>query len=138
MSFSAISSALSGMRAAAAQAQASASNIANALTTGAVPGSATAKGNVVYQPESVVQYDIGNGNQAGEVGYRVTPDPSAYAQSYEPNSASANAEGMVATPKVDLGAEMVKITEARLQYAMATRVVRAEANMQRAAIDMVA
>ena len=138
MSFSTISSALSGMRAAAAQAQASASNIANAMTTGAVPGSATAKGSAVYQPESVVQYDIGNGNEAGEVGYRVTRDPSAYTQSYDPNSVSANAEGMVATPRVDLGAEMVKITEARLQYAMATRVVRAAANMQRAAIDMVA
>ena len=133
MGISAISSGLSAIQAAMAQMEASASNIANVTTSGTVPGSTGGSGSSVYQPISVQQYDTGGG-----VGYSFSRDASAYFQSYDPTSPSADAAGMVAIPAVDLASQLVSVDEARLQFTAATKVVRAAADLQKTAIDMTA
>ena len=74
MSMSAISTGLSGLRAAEARLDAVAANVANMSTVGTAPGASGSS--PVYEPIDVVTFQSGGGRPSG-VGYGFVPDPTA-------------------------------------------------------------
>jgi flagellar basal-body rod protein FlgC len=100
--------AASGMAAASASLMASASNIANMETTGAVPPTppsqpvAQAAGSV-YQPVSVTT----TSQSSGGVQAVISNTLPSYTLAYDPSAPFANLQGMVAAPNVDPVSEVV-------------------------------
>lgn len=121
---SAIASARSGMLASLARLSASASNIANARTTGPLPKGAVAQplaeglGGVprAYQPVDIVLKSAGDQNGSTGVDASYQPRLQAYVRLYDPSAAFADADGIVAAPNVDLAEEAVGILEASLLF----------------------
>jgi flagellar basal-body rod protein FlgC len=98
--------ALSGMNAAARRIEVSASNVANAASTGALAnadGTLPAGAAQAYAPLDVVQTASADGGTQTTV---TTASPSTTAIS-DPQAAFANANGLVAAPNVDLSQEMI-------------------------------
>jgi flagellar basal-body rod protein FlgC len=137
MSMSAISIGVSGMQAAAAQLQASASNIANMATTGAVPVASGSTGGTVYQPVSVNQY-VAPGGDSNGVAYSISRNADGYFQTYDPTSPDANGDGMIAVPNVDIATQMVNSMRASADYAASAKIVQVADDMEKTAIDMIA
>lgn len=134
---STISIAVSGMQAASAQLLASASNIANMSTTGAVPVASGSTGGTVYQPISVNQFTAPGGQPNG-VAYSISQNADGYFQTYDPSSPNANADGMIAVPNVDVATEMINAMRASADYAANAKIVKAADDMQKAALDLIA
>lgn len=133
---SAISIGVSGMQAATARLNAAASNIANAQTRGAMPGTATAAP-LAYQPVDVVHKDIGNGSgQPAGVGYSYVTRPNGVTQTYDPEAPGADAAGMVGTPDIDIASELVSAMIAKYDFEASARMVSVASAMQKTAIDM--
>lgn len=109
----AISSALSGLAAATKRVAAAASNIANIGTTGSLePG-----GRAPYTPLDVqLTSQAAGGALPGGVSASFVPRDPASIPVYDPNSPFANAEGLVATPNVDLAVEAVNLKAAEIAY----------------------
>jgi flagellar basal-body rod protein FlgC len=118
----------SGLYAGTMRMNAIASNVANAGNTGAIGDS----GN--YRPVDTVQSAQAGGGVAS--GY-ATRDP-AEVQQYDPNSVSADGDGMIAAPNVDLVSEGVAQLETLLTYKANVSVVRASDAMDRTTIDLTA
>jgi flagellar basal-body rod protein FlgC len=118
------------MKAAEARLQAAASNIVNAQTTGTT--------STVYKPVDVVQVDLSSGGQPGGVGYSYVARPNGFSMVSDPESPSADADGMVAAPDVDLATEMVNIILAKNLFAMSAKLVSVGDQMQRTTIDTLA
>ncbi|CAO3451300.1 flagellar basal body rod protein FlgC [Azospirillum largimobile] len=128
--------ALSGLTAQTRRLDASASNVANVRSTGAVPaadgavaGGAVAGGTsgdqrAPYQPLAVAQTDASPGTRA-----TFTPITPAYLQEYAPDDSAANADGMVAAPNVDLAKERVNQIAANRAYGANIAVVRTQDEM---------
>ncbi|HYF86409.1 flagellar basal body rod protein FlgC [Azospirillum sp.] len=123
--------ALSGLTAQTRRLDASASNVANVRSTGAVPvaGGAVAGGTpgdqrAPYQPLAVAQADANPGTRA-----TFTPITPAYLQEYAPDDSAANADGMVAAPNVDLTKERVNQIAANRAYGANIAVVRTQDEM---------
>ena len=129
-----------------ARLNASASNIANSHTTGPLPEKAAAPpmpggaegGPRVYQPIDVVLKSTGGqGGSAGVVaGYR--PRSPAYMRHYDPSAPFADADGIVAAPKVDLAEEAVGILEASLLFKANLAVLEAADAMTKRMLDTTA
>jgi flagellar basal-body rod protein FlgC len=127
--------AVSGMHAATVRLQVSARNIANSRSDGPLPGSANA-GNFppAYVPQRVDQVDnVGGGTSA--IVSKVSP---GYVSVYDPTAAYADSHGMVASPNVDLGDEIVQLMLARFTFAANAQVVRVDAQMSKALLDILA
>ncbi len=105
---------LSGMEAASLRLTASASNIANMSTDGAlpVPGQ-PANTPVPYQPEQVQQ--TANGAAGGTTASVSNVSP-AYVARYDPSASYANSQGTVAAPNVDVLNEMLNISTAKTDF----------------------
>lgn len=129
MSIAAISNSLSGMRLAEARLSASASNIANVRTNGAIPGSGS--GSPVYRPIDVVAVE----GRGGGVDYNVERRQNGYGQAHDPSAPYADARGDVATPDVDLGAELIETKQAQMLYQASAAIMRAGNQMQQALLD---
>lgn len=128
--FSILGSAQSGMNAATKWLEASASNVANMRTTGAVP---TAGGkSTVYQPVTVRQTD----NGAGGVDARIVPRNPAWHLEPDPGSPDADARGMVAAPDVDVAGEVATQLTAKLQYAASAKIMKTASEMMKSTLDM--
>jgi len=132
---STLSIAISGMQAAATRLQVSASNVANARSSGALPD---AQGNYpsdaprAYTPLRVDQVDLsGGGTQA-----IVTSVEPSYVPSYDPGAPYANADGQVAAPNVDLTEEAIQQLVARYTFAANARVVTAYDQMVKSLFDI--
>jgi flagellar basal-body rod protein FlgC len=132
-----LSIAISGMQAAATRLQASASNVANASSAGALPD---AQGNYstgaprAYTPLRVDQVDLsGGGTQA--IVSNVSP---SYVPTYDPGAPYANADGQVASPNVDLTEEAIQQLVARYTFAANARVVTAYDQMVKSLLDITA
>lgn len=123
--------ALSGLSAAAAQLQASASNVANMDDRAPLPGSGVA-GPKPYAPASARMIDIG----ASGVQAQIAASGAGDSPSYAPDSAYADASGMVAVPNVDLGAEAAVQAQALQQYRLSAALLKTHARMEQAALDM--
>ena len=124
--------ALSGLTAQTRRLDASASNVANVRSTGAVPttGGAADGKPVAYQPLAVAQTDGNPGTRAS-----FTPITPAYLQEYAPDDAAANGDGMVAAPNVDLATERVNQMAANRAYGANIAVVRTQDQMLTSLLD---
>lgn len=124
--------ALSGLTAQTRRLDASASNVANVRSTGAVPTTdGTAEGKPApYQPLAVAQTDANPGTRA-----TFTPITPAYLQDYAPDDSAANGDGMVAAPNVDLATERVNQMAASRAYGANIAVVRTQDEMLTSLLD---
>lgn len=113
-----------GLQAASLRLSASAANVANVRTTGALPAEPGGRSGA-YAPVDVVQTTTEGGGVAARLAERLP----AYAPSYEPSSPDANADGLVAAPNVDLVGEVTS-------QIMATAAFEANAAAMRAAREM--
>lgn len=102
----AVSIALSGLQAQSRRIEGSASNVANLRSTGALNPAAGDR--TAYQPVQTVQ-EAQVGAQGAGTGTRAFFRPSnpAVTAEYQPDDSSANADGLVATPNVNLEREVV-------------------------------
>lgn len=127
-----LSIALSGMTAASTRANAAASNIANAHTTGARKG---VEGPAPYAPVDIVQSPIGI--ESGLHGTRaetVLREP-ATTPIYQPDASYADADGFVAAPNVDLITETIDLKNAAQAYKASAAVARVASEMDRALLN---
>lgn len=129
---SAISIGLSGMRAAETRLDATASNIANASSTGQVPGPGATR--PAFAPVRVELSEAAGGG----VSARPVRDTSGYSLLSDPSSPDANASGLVASPNVDLVSEAVDLITAKVQYEASARIIRTAEDLQKTALDTLA
>lgn len=130
MSLSSMSSiSVSGMQAAATRLEASASNIANASSSGPLPD--TSGTTTAYSPVTVKQSDV----RGGGVSARIVSASDSYVSSYEPSSPDANADGMVASPNVDMASELVNVLTARISYEASTKTLKVANDMMKTTLD---
>lgn len=134
---SAITIGLSGMQAATARLNAAASNIANAGTTGSLPGSGSS-GPAAYQPIDAVQKDIGTGSGPAGVSTSYAPRSNGVSAVYDPESPNADAEGMIGAPNVDLASELVSSLVAKYDFMASASVVKVAGDMQKSLLDKTA
>ena len=132
---SALSIATSGLSAASLRLDVTASNIANAFTTGPLPAAngSGAPGNTgssnnnsnfpaAYVPLQVDQVDQTSGSVPGGTAATVTTvSPSFVAQS-GPNAPFANQDGLIAAPNIDLASQFVQLLTARYSFAANAKV----------------
>jgi len=135
----ALSIALSGLQAQQTRLAATASNIANASTTGAVPAGASTSasssaGPAVYKPLQVNFTSV----ESGGVRADVSPDPNGYEISYDPSSSYANSDGYVAAPAVDLAQESVNLIETKAAYKANISVIKTQDEMLGDLLDTIA
>ncbi|MEP7209686.1 MAG: flagellar basal body rod C-terminal domain-containing protein [Alphaproteobacteria bacterium] len=115
--------ALSGMNAATLRLDAAASNIANVRSNGPLPDAANAATHApAYKPLEVDQTP----NASGGVSANVSPATRDAIAVYDPHAPYANADGLVATPDVDLAHEMVQLITARYAFAANVQVARTD------------
>lgn len=127
--------ALSGMNAAARRLEVSASNVANAASTGALPnadGTLPAGAPSAYAPLEVVQTANADGSTQTSV---TTVKPSTIAVS-DPQAPFANQNGLVAAPNVDLSRELVSQMMASYSFAANAKVMAADNRMTRTLLDI--
>lgn len=141
----ALSIGLSGLTAATTRLAARASNIANATSDGSVAASAAAASGAAASgattpPSDAVAYRAVSANIVATAGggtrTLIAPTSPAFIQEYQPDSAFADAKGLVAAPNVDLGAEITgQIQDGAYAKANAA-VIRAADDLLRKAIDL--
>jgi len=130
-----LSIAISGMQAAATRLQVSANNVANVLSTGALPdeqGNYPPGAQRAYVPQRVEQADLIDGGTRAIVS-GLWP---SYVPVYDPGSPYANADGQVAYPNVDLTEEAIQQLVARYTFAANARVVTAYDQIVKSLIDI--
>jgi len=129
--------ALSGMNAAARRLEVSASNVANVMSTGALPnadGTLPAGAPRAYAPLELVQTaSAGGGTQTAVT--TVTPSTTAV---YDPQAPFANQNGFVAAPHVDLAQEMIGQLIASYSFTANATVMRAADRMSKTLLDITA
>jgi flagellar basal-body rod protein FlgC len=129
--------ALSGMNAAARRLEVSASNVANVLSTGALPnadGTVPAGAPQSYAPLELVQTaSAGGGTQTAVT--TVTPSTTAV---YDPQAPFANQDGLVAAPNVDLAQELIGQLIASYTFTANATVMKADDRMTGALLNITA
>jgi flagellar basal-body rod protein FlgC len=129
--------ALSGMNAATRRLDVSASNVANVMTTGALPnadGTVPAGAQQAYDPLELVQTASAGGGVQTSV---TTAKPSTIAVS-DPQAPFANQNGLVAAPNVDLAQELVGQMLASYSFAANATVMKADNRMTETLLDITA
>lgn len=124
---------LSGLNAARLRIDVSASNVANADSTGALPDPKTGNAGspAPYQPLQVSQQPvISGGTIAG-----VMPRTPSFTAQFSPDSPYANADGLVGAPNVDLATEGINQITALNAYKANLRVLRVADDLDREVID---
>jgi flagellar basal-body rod protein FlgC len=134
---SSLTSALSGALAQTQRLSSSASNVANARSTGAIPGSdgtVPAGKTAAYAPAATdTVATSGGGTRA--ISRPVTP---AYIPEYQPDSPQADENGLIAAPNVDPVTETTTQISALSAYKANLAVIRTQDDMEREAINTVA
>jgi len=125
--------AVSGLHVAALRLQVAASNIANSLSTGPLPSVPNPQNfPAAYTPLRVNQTDtVGGGTSA-----TVTSVSPATISAFDPTAPFANADGFVASPNADLAGEIVQLLIARYSFAANVQVIRADAQMSAALLNI--
>jgi flagellar basal-body rod protein FlgC len=130
--------ALSGMNAAVRRLEVSASNVANAQSTGALPA---ANGTVAAGvPQAYAPLRLIPTKSAGGLGVQTsvsTVTPSTIAIS-DPQAPFANQDGEVAAPNVDISREMIEQVIASYSFAANAAVMKADDGMAKTLIDTMA
>jgi flagellar basal-body rod protein FlgC len=129
-----LATAVSGLTASSMWMDAIASNIANARDEGPI---APASGSTpLYQPVTAAFTSLANGN-GGVAANIVTQLPSCNIV-YDPSAQSANVQGLVAKPNVDLATQFVDQLMATTAYRANIAVVKTADKMMQATLDMIA
>ena len=127
--------ALSGLSAASLRLHVSAGNVANAFTTGPLPGSAQS-GNY---PDAYVAKRVDQIARAdGGVETSVRDASPAFVPAYDPRAPYADSNGFVASPNVDLASEIVQQLTAQIGFAANAQLVKADHKMTASLLDIVA
>lgn len=132
-----ISTSTAGMMASAARLTASASNIANARTTGAVPQTPPSQpipagGRAPYQPIEVVQRDTVSGGPVANYRARLP----SYELEHDPSSPDADERGWVAAPNVDFAQQVVSQIEALFAFKANATALRAADAAMKSVLDL--
>lgn len=117
----AITSALSGLRAASTKVAVSAGNIANINTTGNLDG-----GQSPYTPQTVQQQATPDGGVATDIARKNPP----FVPAFDPSSPFANSDGLVGAPNIDMAEEFVNIQLAKTSYKASASIIRTASDMQ--------
>jgi flagellar basal-body rod protein FlgC len=129
----ALSIAASGMKVAALRLQVSASNVANASSSGPLP---TAKNSGSFPPAytslRVDQTDVASGGTTAAV----KPIVPSTTPTYDPTAPYADGKGMVAMPNVDLADEMVQLMPTRFAFAANAYIARVDKRMMNSLLDI--
>lgn len=129
----AIGIARSGLDAATMRLTASASNIANANSTGPVPGSAADSGRAqVYRPLRAQATASADGGVSAQM---VRSDP-GYRLTYDPASLQADAKGMVAAPDVDVADELVETLAAKGAFEANLKAIGTISDLERRTTEL--
>ena len=127
--------AVSGLSVASLRLQVAASNIANASSDGPLPDTPNPENfPLAYSALRVNQVDNFGGGTSATV-TNVLPPTSA---TYDPTAPYADGRGMVASPNVDLANELVQVLLARFSYAANAHVIRVDAQMSGALVNIAA
>ena len=127
--------AVSGLNAASLRLQVAASNIANVLSNGPLPGTPNPENfPAAYTPLRVDQTDVVGGGTGATIS-AVSP---ATVSAFDPTAPFANSNGFVASPNVDLATEMIQLLIARISYAANVQVIRTDAQMSAALLNITA
>ncbi len=136
---STIGTALSGMRASQARLTASASNVANSNTTGPIAAPVTfgpvgkaQEAPALYKPVRTEQSALASGG----VTTRTSAVGQPYTLRYQPDSLSADSQGMVAAPNVDLTQEAVEQLAAARDLKANAKVVQTADDMTRSTLEI--
>lgn len=127
--------ALSGMAAATLHLQAAANNIANASSSGPVPGSPNAGD---YPNAYVAQRVTQSEAPVGGVNASVTSASPGVVAQVDPTAAYADANGMVMNPNVDFVGEIAGAMMAKANFAANVAVMRTYSKMQDALLNVTA
>jgi flagellar basal-body rod protein FlgC len=118
--------ALSGLLAAQTRLNVAADNIANASSSGAIPGSDAPPGSPApATPRRVDTVEVSGGGTKAVIN-DVSP---AYTAAHDPSSPYANSKGDVAQPNIDLGTEIVNAVTAKYQFAANALVMKIDDRM---------
>lgn len=122
----AISIALSGLQAATKRLGASASNIANMVTSGSLEEG----GQEPYRAVTTTQraQTVGNGQGAGVIA-NVVEKNVPFVPVYDPSSSFANSDGLVGMPNVDLAEEAVNMMLAETAYKASLKTIDAQSEL---------
>ncbi len=120
--------------------EASASNVANARTSGPLPGTPPnmAVGRPengerrVYQAVEVVQSSLDGGGVRAQFRDRLP----AYVPAYDPSSPDADAQGFLAAPNVDYAQEIADQMIAVVTFEANIKVFKAASEMAKSVLDM--
>jgi flagellar basal-body rod protein FlgC len=127
--------AVSGLNVALLRLLVAACNIANSLSDGPLPGAPNSENAPpAYTPLRINQTDVAGGGTSATVS-SVSP---ATVSTFDPTAPFANADGFVASPNVDLANEIIQLLIARTSYAANARVIRADAQMSAALLNVTA
>jgi flagellar basal-body rod protein FlgC len=121
--------ALSGLEAARQRLDVASNNVANAATTGALPG-----GSGAYTPQRTVQQSLTGGDVKTSL---ASVDPSVLASS-QPDSSAADGNGLVAAPNVDLTSAAVDQTSALQAYQASAELVQMAGRLTQNLLDSTA
>ena len=124
---------LSGLNAASRQAQAAASNIANAGTSGAI---SEENGPPAYQAQDVLLSSTVISSSGSGVNASLVPrDPSTLV-AFDPDSPFADSEGLVSVPNVDVAEELVNLKLAELSYKANISVIETQNDLSEELLDI--
>ena len=127
--------ALSGLSAASLRLEVAASNVANASSSGPLPG-ATASG--TYPPVYAAQRVEQTAGPGGATRATVVPASPPTVTAWQPDAPFADGRGQVAMPNVDLADQAVQLVMARLSFAANAQMLKADAGMTKMAINLMA
>ena len=127
--------AVSGLNAASLRLQVAASNIVNVVSDGPLPGTPNPENfPAAYTPLRVDQTDVVGGGTHATVS-AISP---ATVSAFDPTAPFANGDGFVASPNFDLASQMIQLLMARINYAANAQVIRTDAQMSSALLNITA
>jgi flagellar basal-body rod protein FlgC len=138
--FTSMSIATTGLQAASMRLEASAANVANARTSGPLPGTPpdVAVGRPengerrVYQAVDVVQSSLDGGGVRAQFTQRLP----AYTPAYDPYSPDADENGYFAMPNVDLAGEITEQMLAVINFEANIKMLKVASEMTKSVLDM--
>jgi flagellar basal-body rod protein FlgC len=145
---STLSIATSGLAAASLRLNVTASNIANASTTGPLPApdGSGASGSVsassgssnfsAYVPLQVNQSDQTTGSTPGGTVATISTVSPSFVPQFDPTSPFANQDGLIASPNVDLASQFVQLLTAKYSFAANAKVIQAYNDTQQSLLDI--
>ena len=121
---------LSGLNAAALRTSVGANNIANARSTAEIQNGKAV--NKVFVPQDVIQISQENGGTSATAVNSTRPPISVY----DPNGITADKNGVVQLPDIDLAQELVNVQQAASDYKSTLKALEIYQNTQKSLLDV--